>query len=110
MAPAAVETGLGPAAAEALVALEQITSVNSPAGKAAAEALSSADAKKVMAALVDELRKKDWTKKIAGIHGALVLALEDTGARADLAAFVSTLDLETMHQPTRYLLNHHQIV
>lgn len=110
MAPAAVDTGLSPTAADALAALEQLTSVNSPAGKAAAEALSGADTKKVMAALIDKLRERDWTKQPVGIHGALVLANEDPSVKADLVAFVTTLDADTMHKPTRFLLEHQKVM
>lgn len=104
MAPAVLDAGLSPAAAETMAALEMVTSVNSPAAKAAAEALSATDAKKVMAGLVAKLRERDWTKQVPGLHGAVILATEDTGARADLIAFLSTLEVETLFKSTRFLL------
>lgn len=110
MAPAAVEAGLSPAAVEVMSALEMVTSVNSPAGKTAAQSLSTADAKKVMAGLIAKLRDRDWTKPVTGLHGAVVLAMRDPGAKADLAAFVSTLDEESMFKTTKFLLEAQNIM
>lgn len=104
MAPAVLDAGLSPAAAQTMAALEMVTSVNSPAAKAAAEALSATDAKRVMAGLVAKLRERDWTKQVPGLHGAVILASEDAAARADLMAFLSTLEVETLFKSTRFLL------
>lgn len=110
MAPAAVEAGLSPAAVEAMSALEMVTSVNSPAAKKAAQALSSVEAKKVMSGLIAKLRDRDWTKQVSGVHGAVILAVQDAGAKADLVAFVSTLDEDSMFTSTKYLLQNQKIL
>jgi predicted KAP-like P-loop ATPase len=103
MAPAAVETGLSPAAGETLKALDMVTSVNSPAAKQAAAALPASEARKVMGAIIAKLRLADWTKQVPGTHGAVILANQDAVAKADFAAFLSTLEPDTMHKTTKYL-------
>lgn len=110
MAPAAVEAGLSPAAVEVMAALELVTSVNSPAGKTAAQSLSPAESKKVMASLIAKLRDRDWTKPVSGLHGAVVLAIHDPGSKADLSAFISTLDEESMFKTTKFLLENQKIM
>lgn len=110
MAPATVEAGLSPAAVEAMAALEMVTSVNSPAAKKAAQALSSVEAKKVMSGLIAKLRDRDWTKQVPGVHGAVILAVQEAGAKADLVAFVSTLDEDSMFMSTKYLLQNQKIL
>lgn len=110
MAPAAVEPGLSQAAIEVMSALEMVTSVNSPAAKTAVQTLSAAEAKKVMSGLIAKLRDRDWTKQVSGLHGAVILALQDPGAKADLSAFVSTLDVDSMFKTTRFLLEHQKIM
>jgi len=110
MAPAAVEPGLSQTAIEVMSALEMVTSVNSPAAKTAVQTLSAAEAKKVMAGLIAKLRDRDWTKQVSGLHGAVILALQDPGAKADLSAFVSTLDVDSMFKTTKFLLEHQKIM
>lgn len=110
MAPAAVETGLSPAAIEVMSALEKVTSVNSPAGRTAAQSLSPTESKKVMAGLIAKLRDRDWTKQMSGLHGAVVLAEHDPASKADLSAFVSTLDAESMFKTTKFLLENQKLM
>jgi predicted KAP-like P-loop ATPase len=64
MAPAISQVGLSSAAADVMLALEQVASVNSPAAKKAAASLSSTEAKKIMGHLVAKLRESDWTKAV----------------------------------------------
>jgi hypothetical protein len=44
------------------------------------------------------------------VHGAVILAVQDAGAKADLVAFVSTLDEDSMFTSTKYLLQNQKIL
>jgi hypothetical protein len=72
--------------------------------------VSSVEAKKVLSCLFGNLRDRDWTMQVPGVHGAVILAVQDAGAKADLVAFVSTLDEDSMFTSTKYLLQNQTIL
>lgn len=104
MAPARGRTGLSEAAKLAFQALLDVTSINSPAAIALIANLSPVDAKAVMTSLVAHLREEDWTKKVQGIHGAIILAETSNELKTDLQAFTSTLQTKTMQAGVKALL------
>lgn len=101
MVPAVV-VGAGPEAQAALVALLDVQSVNSGAGKKIANGLTPADQKLVMAEIINQLRKEDFSQKTRGVHGAIILA--EASDRAELQAFIDTLEVSSMYPATRALL------
>lgn len=104
MVPAIPAAGMSQAAQEAVDALLDVNSVSSPAGKSIAGGLSVPDQKAVMTKLVEYLRGADWTQTVKGVHGAIILARENTECAADLTAFVATLQTKTVAKGTKALL------
>ncbi len=96
--------GLKEAAANALEALLAANSVNSPAGEKIAGDLSPSDQRAVMGEIIGHLREQDWTKAPEGVHGAIILAKKSADAAEELTAFVATLQADTMHKATGFLL------
>jgi predicted KAP-like P-loop ATPase len=104
MAPAVSRSGLSAAAREALPALTKANSVNSPAAKKIIEALPATDRAIVMSYLIDGMRQADWSKPIAGIHGAVLLAKSGEPITDQLKSFIATLPKKGMNASTVYLL------
>lgn len=102
--------GLKEAAANALEALLAANSVNSPAGDKIAEELSPADQRLVMGEIIAHLREQDWTKAPEGVHGAIILAKKSSDAAEELIAFVATLQADTMHKATGFLLKNAKLL
>jgi hypothetical protein len=104
MAPALARSGMSDSAREASAALMAINSATSPEGKAIAERLSGPDQVAVMGTIISKLREADWSDKVPGIHGAVLLADASPEARKDLQAFVSTLSTTNMNKALLFLL------
>jgi predicted KAP-like P-loop ATPase len=104
MAPALARSGMSDTAREASAALMAINSATSPEGKAIAERLSGPDQVAVMGTIISKLREADWSDKVPGIHGAVLLGDASPEARKDLQAFVSTLSTKNMSKALLYLL------
>lgn len=104
MAPALARSGLSDNARGAITALLDITSATSPEGKAIAERLSPPDQVAVMSALIAKLREGDWSERVPGLHGAVILADASTEAKKDLQAFVATLAAAAMNRGILFLL------
>jgi predicted KAP-like P-loop ATPase len=104
MVPAVRVPGLSKAAQDAVEALVEVKSVNSPAAKSIASSLTAADQKAAMEKLIEQLRELDWTKNPKGLHGAIVLAHASEQSAAELTAFVATLQTSTMARATKTLL------
>lgn len=104
MAANKVADGLSSAVVAAVEALMAVSSVLSPTGKKAVNALSPVDQKVVMGRLVGKLREMDWTKQLLGVHGAIILASANQECEAEFKAFLATRQLSTMSKPIKALL------
>lgn len=104
MAPALARSGLSDSAREAIAALMGITSATSPEGKAIAEGLSAPDQQAVMGVLISKLREGDWTERVPGLHGAVILGEASPEARKDLASFIATLAISNLNKGIAFLL------
>lgn len=103
MAPA-VRRGQSEAVANAIEALAGVASATSPAAKKISSDLTDEEKVAVMAGLVARLREADWSSKVDGVHGALVLADASADAKRQLAALIDGVPAKGMHAGTRYLL------
>ena len=81
-----------------------IASATSPEAKIISEGLSGPDQVAVMGAIIGKLREADWTDKVSGVHGAVILADASPEARKDLHAFISTLSTKSMNKGLLFLL------
>jgi predicted KAP-like P-loop ATPase len=104
MAPALPRAGFSDAARATVEALLQVDKMNSPAGKAAAAALSPADRSAVMSELIRVMRKADWAQRVAGLHGAVLLAKQAPETEPELRAFIATVSSATMNKADSFLL------
>jgi predicted KAP-like P-loop ATPase len=104
MAPAVARLGLTAAAQEAILALSQVASVNSPAAQRLISSLSPTDRAATMSQLIESMRQSDWSKTVPGIHGAVLLAKETPSLASELKAFVSGLPKKGMEKGLAYLL------
>lgn len=104
MAPALARSGLSDSAREAIAALMGVTSATSPEGKAIAEGLSGPDQQAVMGAIIAKLREGDWSERVPGLHGAVILGEASPEARKDLASFITTVSVANMNQGIAFLL------
>lgn len=104
MAPARTATGMSASASQAVEALMALTNTNSPVSNALVEKLSLTDRKAVMVALVEEMRRQDWSKQVAGLNGSIVLAQKAAETSPELKAFVSGLAPDAMSRPNTYLV------
>jgi hypothetical protein len=103
MAPA---TRGGPAdgVMRAVETLMAVGSANSPAASAAVDALTDEERVAAMGIIVAKLREADWSSKVEGIHGAVILGAASAGAKRQLAALVETMPVQGMHGGTKFLL------
>jgi predicted KAP-like P-loop ATPase len=104
LAPSLPRPDQSAAASEAITGLLKVTSVNSPVGKKLVDKLSLAEQTLVMSRIIDSMRQADWSGKVPGIHGALILARISPELTAMLKAFVATLPTEGMDKGISYLL------
>jgi predicted KAP-like P-loop ATPase len=104
MAPGRNRSGLSDNAQAALTALLAVNSVNSPEAKKIATGLSSLEQAAVMGALVSHLREQDWSQRVKGVHGAIVLAQASPEAAIGFRAFTGALQTKTMDKGTKVIL------
>lgn len=110
MAPARSRTAISAAATDALAALLKVSSINSPAAQGAIEKLTGNERSEVMVELINEMRQADWTKSVAGLHGAIILAKTSKNAEAQLKAFVVGLPEKGMDKGVRFLLRNSRLL
>jgi len=103
MAPA---TRSGPAdlIARTVKVLMSVTSINSATATAAVGVLGDEERVTAMGLIVGKLREADWSDKVEGIHGAVLLGEASAAAKRQLGALVDTIPAKSMHAGTRYLL------
>lgn len=104
LAPAPARTGLSDAARQAVEALLQVDSVNSPVGKRVVSQLSPGDLLAVAGQLVEAMRDADWSDDVSGVHGAILVAAASPDAKKDLQAFFGGLKTAGLKKSTAYLL------
>jgi hypothetical protein len=90
--------------AAAVQALLSVTSVNSPAAIEVIDRLTVDERVTVMGHLVANLREGDWSTKLPGIHGAILLGEKSEGGKRQLQALVSDVPEETMNSGVRFAL------
>lgn len=110
LAPAPRRTGLSDAAREAVEALLQVDSVNSPVGKKVVAGLSAADLSAVAGQLIEAMRDADWTDDVSGVHGAVLVALASADAKKELAAFFGGLKPAGMKAGIRFQLKQAKLI
>lgn len=103
MAPASRQ-GPSDAVARAIEALMAVSSSNSPGATALVRALSPEERVAAMAGIVARLREADWSERVLGAHGAVILGETSPEARRQFQALVSEIPVQTMHAGTKYLL------
>ncbi|MGC3999584.1 MAG: P-loop NTPase fold protein [Anaeromyxobacter sp.] len=91
MAPALPRAGITEAVRQAIDALLLVDSVASPAAARIAEELAPADRVIVMTELIRAMRQAEWSKRVQGVHGAIILAKSAPECEAELRAYVETL-------------------
>jgi predicted KAP-like P-loop ATPase len=104
MVPAVARHGLSKAAQDAVEALLEVKSVNSPSAKAIITSLTPADRKGVIGALLEHVREEDWTKTVKGVHGVVLVAQIDAACAEELKAFTATLQTKTLNKGMKALL------
>ncbi len=104
LAPASNRMGLSAAVRQAVEALLQVDSVNSPVGKKIVTSLSAADLSAVAGQLIEAMRNADWADDVDGIKGAVLVATASAEAKKDLQAFFGGLKIGGLKKSTAYLL------
>lgn len=104
MAPALPRSGISTAAKEALGVLLKVTSLNSPTAQQLITTLTSEDRSMVMSSLIDTMRQADWSKTVAGMHGAMLMAKDSPLLSDSLKAFAAGLPKGGMDKAMGYLL------
>ncbi len=85
--------GLSPKGRAALQALAGVSTISSPAGKAAVEGLPLQDQVLVMEGIIDNLRQvPDWTSQPKGFAGACLLARQSPEAALVLKRFLMGIE------------------
>lgn len=84
--------------------LMTVASANSPAATAAIGALADEERVTAMGLIVGRLREMDWSSKVEGIHGAVILGEASAAAKRQLGALVDTMPAKAMHSGTKFLL------
>lgn len=90
--------------AAAVQALLGVTSLNSPAAVEVIDRLTVDERVTVMGHLVAGLREGDWSTKLPGIQGAILLGEKSEGGRRQLQALVSDVPEEMMNSGVRFAL------
>jgi predicted KAP-like P-loop ATPase len=90
--------------AAAIDALMAVASPNSPTANQVCEGLTEEERSAVMAGLVSRMREADWSSKVAGLPGALILGDKSEAARRQLQALVSDLPTKNMNKGVQYAL------
>jgi predicted KAP-like P-loop ATPase len=88
----------------AVKALLSVTSVNSPAATEVIDRLSVDERVAAMAAMVASLREGDWTGKLPGIQGAILLGEKSEGGKRQLQALVREIPQDTMNTGVKFAL------
>lgn len=88
----------------AVKALLGVTSVNSPAAAKVIDPLNVEERVAVMAGMIASLREGDWTGKLPGIHGAILLGEKSEGAKRLLQALVNDVSEDTMNSGVKFSL------
>lgn len=88
----------------AVRALLGVTSVNSPVAAEVIDRLSADERVATMAGLVASLREGDWTDKLHGIQGAIMLGEKSEGGKRQLKALIDAIPQETMNSGVRFAL------
>lgn len=88
----------------AVEALLKVASVNSPVATEVIDRLTGDERVAVMGELVAKLREADWSTRMPGIHGAIMLGEKSEAAKRQLQALVSGIPEETMNAGVKYSL------
>lgn len=88
----------------AVNALLGVTSVNSPAAVEVIDRLNVDERVAAMAGIVASLREGDWTGKLPGIQGAILLGEKSEGGKRQLQALVNEIPQDTMNSGVKYAL------
>lgn len=88
----------------AVRALLGVTSVNSPAGAEVIERLTVDERVAAMAGMVASLREGDWTGKLPGIQGAILLGEKSEGGKRQLQALIDDIPQETINSGVKFAL------
>lgn len=88
----------------AVKALLGVASVNSPAATDVIDRLNVDERVAAMAGMVASLREGDWTGKLPGIQGAIVLGEKSEGAKRQLKALVDEIPQDTMNSGVKFAL------
>ncbi|TCM12855.1 putative KAP-like P-loop ATPase [Novosphingobium sp. PhB165] len=92
------------AVAQAIDGLLGVTSLNSPTATRIIGSLGNDERVAVMEGIVSRLREGDWTTKLGGVHGALLLGDASAEARRVLQALVTDIASTEIHTGLRYAL------
>lgn len=90
--------------AAAVQALLGVTSVNSPAAIEVIDRLNVDERVAAMGQLVASLREGDWTTKLPGIQGAILLGEKSEGGKRQLQALVDDMPQDTMNSGVKFAL------
>lgn len=90
--------------AAAVQALLGVTSVNSPAAVEVIDRLGVDERVATMGALVASMREGDWTTRLPGIQGAIMLGEKSEGGKRQLQALVNDVPQETMNAGVKFSL------
>lgn len=88
----------------AVKALLGVTSVNSPAAIQVIERLNVDERIAAMAGMVASLREGDWTSKLPGVQGAILLGEKSEGGKRQLQALVDDIPQDTMNSGVKFAL------
>jgi predicted KAP-like P-loop ATPase len=88
----------------AVKALLGVTSMNSPAAAEVIDRLTVDERVAAMAGIVATLREADWTSRLPGIQGAILLGEKSEGGKRRLQALVDDIPQDTMNSGVKYAL------
>ena len=88
----------------AVKALLGVTSLNSPAATEVIDRLNVDERVAAMAGIVASLREGDWTGKLPGIQGAILLGEKSEGGKRQLQALVDDISQDTMNSGVKFAL------
>ena len=104
MAPALQRSDLSAGVQEAIPALLKVESINSPAALKIIGSLNPSEKLMLMTRLIELMRAEDWSKRVPGIHAALILAKDSPSLSPPLKAFVSGWPKQAIEKGIRYQL------
>lgn len=88
----------------AVKALLGVTSVNSPAATDVIDRLNVDERIAAMAGMVASLREGDWTGKLSGIQGAILLGEKSEGGKRQLQALIDDIPQDTINSGVKFAL------